>query len=117
MRPIVKFLKNELIRQIVSEATHILCTLGVEIQNKDVLSLLSDHGARVDTDRKHVTFTEKIIKKALKTAPGSFKLYDVKGKETHDFSGYNIYFTPGSAAINFLDYHTRQNRKPKPVII
>jgi trimethylamine--corrinoid protein Co-methyltransferase len=113
MRPIIKFLKNELIRQIISEATNILCTLGVEIHNKSVLSLLSDHGARVDIDREHVFFTEKIIEKALKTAPGSFKLYDVKGNETHDFSGYNIYFTPGSTAINFLDYQTRRIRKPK----
>lgn len=113
MRPIIKFLNTELIKQIVSEATHILCTLGVEIHNKDVLSLFSDHGGKVDIDRKHVVFTEEIIEKALKTAPGSVKLYNVKGNETHDFSGYNIYFTPGSSAINILDYHTRQIRKPQ----
>jgi trimethylamine--corrinoid protein Co-methyltransferase len=106
-------LTDDLIKQIVSEATHILCTLGVEIHNETVLSLLSDHGSKVDKSRMHVVFNDKIIDKALKSAPQSFRLYDVKGNQTHDFSGHNIFFTPGSAAINILDYHRKQMRKPQ----
>jgi trimethylamine--corrinoid protein Co-methyltransferase len=113
MRPIIRFLTDDLIKQIVSEATHILCTLGVEIHNETVLSLLSDHGSKVDKSRMHVVFNDKIIDKALKSAPQSFRLYDVKGNQTHDFSGHNIFFTPGSAAINILDYHRKQMRKPQ----
>jgi trimethylamine--corrinoid protein Co-methyltransferase len=106
-------LTDDLIKQIVSEATHILCTLGVEIHNEAVLSLLADHGSKVDKSRMHVVFNDKIIDKALKSAPQSFRLYDVKGNQTHDFSGHNIFFTPGSAAINILDYHRKQMRKPQ----
>jgi len=113
MRPTIKFLSNELIKQIVDEAIHILCTLGVELHNETALSIFSEHGAEVDITKMHIVFTEEIIEKALKSAPSSFKLYDVKGNETHDFSDYNVYFTPGSAAINFLDYHTKEIRKPK----
>lgn len=112
MRPTVKFLNDSLIQQIVSEATHILCTQGVELHNKEVLSMLSDHGAKIDVGKFHASFTEELIEKALATAPGSFKLYDVRGNETHDLSGYNVYFTPGSAALHVLDYDTRQIRKP-----
>ena len=112
MRPRIKFLNDSLIEKIISEATHILCTLGVEIHNKGILSLLADYGAKVETDRFQVIFTEEIIEKAVKTAPGSFKLYDVHGNQTHDFSGDNVYFTPGSAALHILDYHTKQIRKP-----
>lgn len=112
MRPKITFLDKNLIEKIISEAVGILCTLGVELHNKEVLSMLSDHGAKVDMDKLHVIFTEEIIEKALQTAPGSFKLYDVNGNETHDFSGYNVYFTPGSAALHILDYHTKQIRKP-----
>ncbi len=112
MRPTVKFLNDSLIQQIVSEATEILCTLGVELHNKEVLSMLSDHGAKIDVGKSHATFTEELIEKALAAAPGSFKLYDVRGNETHDLSGYNVYFTPGSAALHVLDYDTRQIRKP-----
>ena len=112
MRPVVKFLSEDLIKRIVSEATGILCTLGVELHNEDGLKLLSDHGAAVDMDRLHVIFTEEVIEKALEAAPESFKLYDVRGDETHDFSGYNFYFTPGSAALHVLDHHSKRIRKP-----
>lgn len=112
MRPTIKFLNDDLIKQIVSEATQILCELGVKIHNKDVLTMLSDHGATVDMKQYHVTLTEEIIEKAIKAAPNSFKLYDVHGNETHNFSGYNVHFTPGSAALHVLDYDTKRIRKP-----
>ncbi len=111
MRPTVRFLNDELIKQIIDEAVNILGTLGVEIHNEEVLSLLSDHGCKVDMDRFHATLTEESIQKALETTPKSFKLYDVLGNETHDFAGHNIYYTPGSTALNILDYETGDMRK------
>jgi len=74
--------------------------------------MLADHQAKVDMDNFHVNLTEEIIQKAIKTAPRSFKLYDVMGNQTHDFSDYNVYFTPGSTALNILDCQTQQMRKP-----
>lgn len=112
MRPTTRFLNDDLCKQIVDEAIHILCKLGVEIHNDGVLAMLSEHGAQVDMSTSHVILSEEIIEKALKTAPRSFKLYDVHGTETHDFSDHNVYFTPGSAAINILDYQTNQLREP-----
>lgn len=112
MRPVVKFLENNLIKEIISEATNILCTLGVEIQNPGLLTLLSDYGAKVEKNSSRTFFTDDMINKAIETTPKSFNLYDVYGHKTHNFSGYNSYFTPGSTAINILDFHTNQIRKP-----
>jgi len=112
MRPKIRFLNDELIIKIISEAKEILCTLGIEIHNNNILSLLSDSGAKIDIDKFHVVFTEDIINKSLETVPGSFKLYDVHGKQTHDFSGHNIHFTPGSAALNILAPNSKEIRKP-----
>ena len=112
MRPTIRFLSDELIRRIVSEATDILCTLGVEIHNKTVLVMLSDCGCRVDMGKFHAVLTEKIIAETLKAAPKSFGLYDVAGRQTHDFSGSNVYFTPGSTALNILDSQERTMRRP-----
>jgi trimethylamine--corrinoid protein Co-methyltransferase len=112
VRPTVRFLTDDLIKQIIDEAVNILCSLGLQIHNKQILSMLADHKAGVDMDNFHVNLTEEIIQKALKTAPRSFKLYDVMGNQTHDFSGYNVYFTPGSTALNILDCQTQQMRKP-----
>ncbi|MGB7620981.1 MAG: trimethylamine methyltransferase family protein [Terriglobia bacterium] len=112
MRPKLSLLDDDLIVKIITEAREILCRLGVEIHNRAVLSMLADHGAAVTAEKWHACLRQDMIDQALKTVPRSFKLYDVLGKETHDFIGDNVYFTPGSAAINILDGHSEEIRKP-----
>jgi len=113
MRPKVKFLSDSLIEQIVAEGRDLLCKLGVEIHNDTVLSILADHGARVDQASSHAFFTQDIIDKSLKTAPSSFGLFDSFGNMVVDLSGFNVNFTPGSAAINLLDSQTGKIRRPE----
>jgi trimethylamine--corrinoid protein Co-methyltransferase len=110
MRPKLKLLEDNLKMKIIAEARELLCTMGVEIHNQQVLDLLGEHGADVELSKQHARFTEELIDKALSTVPSGFKLFDVLGKQTHDFSGDNVHFTPGSAAINILDNGTM--RKP-----
>lgn len=112
MRPKTKFLDDKLIQKIISEAKDILCTLGVEINNKVVLSMLHDSGAKTNNEKSHAIFTADIINKALESVPNSFRLFDVNGKQTNDFSGDYIHFTPGSAALSILDPHSKKIRKP-----
>jgi len=112
VRPKLRFLTDDLIEQIITEARTLLCKLGVEIHNDAVLSMLSDHGARIDNSNKRAFFTQEIIDKSLATTPDSFKLYDSLGKEAVDLSEYNVNFTPGSAAINILDADATLPRKP-----
>ena len=112
MRPAVRFLTDKLIEQIISEARDLICKLGVEIHNEAVLSLLSDHGARIDQSSKRAFYTQEIIDKSLEAAPEKFKLYDSKGNEAVDLSGFNVNYTPGSAAINILDRGTDRARRP-----
>ncbi len=110
MRPTLKLLEDDLKARIIAEGRDLLCTIGVEIHNELVLGLLGDHGAEVDLATQHVRFTEALIDTALSSVPSGFKLYDVLGNQTHDFSGDNVHFTPGSAAINILYQGTM--RKP-----
>jgi trimethylamine---corrinoid protein Co-methyltransferase len=112
MRPVLRLLSDELVERIISEARDILCHLGVEIHNEGILSMLADHGAKVDPGKMHVLFTNDIIDKALAAAPDSVELYDVMGKQTHSLTKHNVYFTPGSAAINILDAESGTIRKP-----
>ena len=112
MRPTLRFLDDQLIDRILDEARGLLLTLGVTIHNQEVLSLLGDHGADVDRGAERAIFSDDIIDRALATSPGPFKLYDVLGNQTHDFSGHNVHFTPGSAAINILDNATGEIRRP-----
>lgn len=112
MRPTVRFLSDELIERILSEARSLLCKLGVEIHNEDVLALLGDHGARIDPGKQRAYYTDDIIDQSLKAAPSLFKLYDTAGEQAVDLSGMNVNFTPGSAAINILDSDSNQARRP-----
>lgn len=112
MRPKVRFLNNELIDRIIDEAREILCELGVEIHNKRALELLASHGARVDSSQGRVYVPGALIDRALSSVPPSFKLYNVHGNPVCDYADYNVHFTPGSAAINILDYDTGELRKP-----
>ena len=50
MRPVVRFLSDELIEKIISEAREVLCKLGVEIHNNHILSMLQENGAKVKMD-------------------------------------------------------------------
>jgi trimethylamine--corrinoid protein Co-methyltransferase len=112
LRPTLRLLSDELIRQILTEAYDILEHLGVEVHNPGLLDLLAEHGARVDRALNRAFLPEPLVRKALATAPSSFKLYDVLGQETHDFAGYSVYFTPGSAALNVLDSSSGAIRRP-----
>jgi trimethylamine:corrinoid methyltransferase-like protein len=112
MRPRLRLLDDALIERIVGEARDILCSLGVEIHNKPVLELLAGHGAEVNLAAWHARLTPAIIDRALGTVAPAFKLYDAVGGQTHDFSGDNVYFTPGSAAISVLDQDGVRSRKP-----
>jgi len=112
VRPTIRFLSEELIEKIVSEGRDLICKLGVEIHNKDIVSMLGDHGARIDINSNRAFYTADIIDKSLKAAPESFKLYDSSGNEAVDLSGFNVNFAPGSAAINILDYQTNKIRRP-----
>jgi len=112
MRPKIRFLSDQLIQQIIAEAKQLLCTLGVEMQNRHALDLLADAGAQVDFKKWQIRFTDKLIDDAVKSTPSSFKLFDTLGVETHQFEGDKVYFTPGSAALHILDHQSGQIRKP-----
>lgn len=112
MRPTLRFMTIELIDRIIDEAREILCELGVEIHNRRAIELLASHGARVDAVKGRVYIPGSLIDRALSSVPSSFTLFDVHGNEACDYSGCNVHFTPGSAAIHILDYHTDSLRKP-----
>ena len=102
MRPTLSLLNEELRTRIIGEARDLLCGLGTAVHNPEVLRLLGDHGADVDLAGQHVRFTDELLDRALASVPAGFALYDVLGNQTHDFSGNNVHFTPGSAAITVL---------------
>jgi len=112
MRPTVRFLSDVLVRQIVDEAREVLAKVGVEITNRTVGRLLMEHGAQIDPKSNRFLLSGTMIDRALGTAPSGFRLYDARGDQALDLSGLNVHFTPGSAALNILDFDTSEIRRP-----
>jgi trimethylamine---corrinoid protein Co-methyltransferase len=112
LRPQLKLLSDELLERIVSEARDILGRMGTKVQNPRVLKLLAEKGATVDFETGQVRYPGPLLDRCLKSVPKRFRLYDVLGNETHDFSGSKVHFTPGSAALHVLDHESQKIRKP-----
>ncbi|MEW5984220.1 MAG: trimethylamine methyltransferase family protein [Acidobacteriota bacterium] len=112
MRPTLRLLDPDLCTHIADEARGLLDTLGLEIHNPAVQDMLLSEGARVDTVTTRVCLGGALVDRAVASAPHDFRLHDVYGHETHHLGGGNVYFTPGSAAINILDGETGAIRKP-----
>ncbi len=110
-RPRIDFLSKKLIEQIIEQARDVLCSLGVQIFNPDLVSLLADHGARILKEDTRVYFSQQMIDLALSRAPRSFQLFNVQGIQTHDFRGDQVYFTPGSSALEILDINSKKSRR------
>lgn len=112
MRPRVRFLTDTLIEQIVAEAVALLESLGVEIHNSQAVELLASHGCRVGQNGCRVYIKQSLVEQAVRTAPKSFDLFDVLGRQTHNFAGDAVYFTPASAALYLWEYPSGQVRRP-----
>ncbi len=112
MRPRLRLLDDALGDRIFDETRSVLATLGMKLHDPEGLDLLVSHGATVDEGGERVRIPGSLVDQALGTAPRGFALYDVLGNPTHDLSGENVHFTPGSAAIRILDPATPSLRPP-----
>ena len=112
MRPTFKILDNSLINQIIDEAVGVLCSLGIEILNQEAYDLLISNGLKKSSDAKYLIFKEEHIEQALKSAPSSFKLYNIYGEEATYFNDHSVHFTPGSSALKYYDAELKKIRDP-----
>lgn len=110
MRPTLRLLPDDLVDRILAEARQLLGTLGFEVHNPRAVKLLVDAGAKIDPASGRVRLPEALLDHAIASAPSAVPLYDVFGRQTHDLGGQRVYFTPGSAALYFLDSAARVRR-------
>ena len=112
MRPTVSFLSDDMIKKITDQALDILQQKGIMFENEQAVKLMAEAGANVDSATGKVFITPELVEKALQTTCSAFRLYDSAGQQTHHFEGYNVHFTPGSSALNFLEGANEIYRRP-----
>jgi trimethylamine--corrinoid protein Co-methyltransferase len=90
-------------------ALEILERTGVEVPVAEALDLLRAAGATVDGDRVRVP--ERLVVRALGTAPKQVTLHDRSGAPAILLAGRNAFFGPGSDCLNVLDHRTGERRR------
>ncbi|MBN2156493.1 MAG: trimethylamine methyltransferase family protein [Candidatus Lokiarchaeota archaeon] len=111
LRPKIQVLDEEHKNQIFAEATEILETQGIFLENNNAIQLFKEQGFSHTKTRWMIP--SDIVKTSLKSTPKSIKLYDREGKNPLLLTGDNVHFDPGSAAVTILDESTGQIREPK----
>lgn len=111
-RPKVELLEETDVKRVIGAAYDLLAHFGVMVDNTEVLNILAEGGARVDFDKKVGFIPPEMVDKALSTVPSAFSVYDRDGGNPAHLEKDNIYFAPGSVALNILDSETESIRKP-----
>ena len=102
-RPRIQMLSEELIDRIVDEAFDVLSTIGLQFEHPKALSLLGEHGQRIDRTGERAYLDRDFVEKAIESAPKSFKIWNVTGDASIEIGGDNVTYDPGSAAIKMLE--------------
>lgn len=110
-RPKINLLDESHKIEIFKEAKIILETLGVYIENEEVIELLNNRGIPHKKNRYYIP--SDVVFKCLSSAPNEIMLYDREGEESLSLKSDNVHFNPGSAAIHILDENTRKRRHGK----
>ncbi|MHC5038041.1 MAG: trimethylamine methyltransferase family protein [Planctomycetota bacterium] len=103
IRPKVRWLSDETVEAILSEAKRVLAEIGVFVENETAAAMLLDAGCRKDPKGERILIDGALVEKALATAPSCVRLYDREGAEAMVLEGDNIHFNPGSAALHVYD--------------
>ena len=111
-RPKFEIIESELVSQIISEGIMLLEDPGIKVHNRDALNLLAEGGSKVNFEAQVASIPEKVVRKALSTAPHEFFLYDLKSNPAVHYYRDEIHFDPGSTGIAILDSQSERPRSP-----
>jgi trimethylamine--corrinoid protein Co-methyltransferase len=107
--PLVEPLNKSELYSICSSAIEVLETVGVRIQDQEMLQLLRDAGADVDPDEKVAKMPEYLVKEALMREPRQVNMAGRDGTHTLKLGSGRTYFANQDASF-MEDRKTRQWR-------
>jgi trimethylamine--corrinoid protein Co-methyltransferase len=98
-------------RQQLQQATlHILEEVGVRFASQKALTILADHGARVDWDTRIVRFSPEKVMQTLQSAPRYFRLGAREPACDLQLQDGLTYFTADGCGVETIDFETRELR-------
>jgi trimethylamine--corrinoid protein Co-methyltransferase len=103
-------LSEEQIKSLHEATLEVLDKTGVVVDTPEAVDLLYQNGAKVEGN--NVRIPEKMVNKALKSAPDRIFLYDRNGEMSLDISGRNVYFGGWVENLYIYDTATRELKPP-----
>jgi trimethylamine--corrinoid protein Co-methyltransferase len=110
MKPALQLLDSAAIEKVLSEAFELLESPGVKVA-PIAAELLRAAGVRVADGVAHIP--ERVVRRALSSAPREFFLYTRESHRAVHYGGDDVHFDPGSCCLNILDYQAGQPRLAK----
>jgi trimethylamine--corrinoid protein Co-methyltransferase len=110
MRPSLRVLDDDLIARIVEEAKRVLAETGIEVRGAALRERLLETGLRTVPSGERILFPPEVVDEAVRTAPGSFTLYDRAGRPHAEIGGDRVHFVPGSSGLRVIDHRTGELR-------
>lgn len=102
LRPRLQVIEKDDFERIHAASLKILKQTGVVFHDEDALAILKRHGAKVNN--KIVHFSEKIIEKALESAPSKFKWYARNEDSSLNVGdGERVAIQPNIGPVNIKD--------------
>ncbi|NIS61429.1 MAG: hypothetical protein GTO13_12240, partial [Proteobacteria bacterium] len=109
IRPTISMLSKEMIERVIDEALEILETIGVYVANEEAKRLLGERGCRIG---ERLYIPRSLVEECLETTPAAIRVYNREDEEALVLEKDNVYFDPGSSALQFFDYEKLEVRKP-----
>ena len=108
----VRFYGTERLDRYRDAVLQVLERTGVRFASPVALSILEEHGARVDRATSVVRFPPDLIARTLASAPRTFLLGSRDGTRDLDLSSGETYNTTNGCGTEVIDWHTGERRQP-----
>jgi len=112
-QPKLRILSDLQIEEIHDCALRVLKNVGVRFHCDEALKILGDHDCDVDLKNKIVKFNNTKVMDSIRSAPETFKHYYINKDRFLEIGGNNIFYYPGSTAVNFMESDGKTVRSPK----
>jgi len=106
-----RLLSEKEIEQIHKASLKILRQTGIKSKNKEILSLFSKIGAKVNFEQGRIKFSPTLVEDALNKAPSKVILCGREEKNDLILEDKRVYCGTGGAALNVLDLETGKKRE------